>query len=84
MGYIFAFNFNPSESFPDYGFSAPSGKYQTVFNSDEPRFNGPGRLSDDKEHFTFPTHCPSGDADCKSTLQLYLPCRCVIVLKKTE
>jgi len=84
MDYIFALNFNPSESFPDYGFSSPSGKYQMVFNSDEQRFNGPARLSDDREHFTLPIRCPNGSADYESTLQLYLPCRCVIVLKKMD
>ncbi len=69
---IFAFNFNPQGSFPDYGFAAPAGSYRKVFDSDDPEFDGFGRLAQDKDHTTEPD----------GTLRLYLPCRCALVLEK--
>lgn len=68
---IFAFNFNPAESFQNFEFYAPEGKYVMAFNSDEAEFDGFSRLSKDEEHFT---------VDGK--LSLYLPCRVAVVLKK--
>ncbi|MDD6152277.1 MAG: alpha amylase C-terminal domain-containing protein [Bacteroidales bacterium] len=69
---IFAFNFNPQSSFEDYGFAAPAGKYRKVVDTDDPGFDGFGRLSQDSDHST----------DSDGTLRLYLPCRCALVLKK--
>jgi 1,4-alpha-glucan branching enzyme len=69
---IFAFNFNPQGSFPDYGFAAPAGSYRKVFDSDDPEFDGFGRLSQDKDHITEPD----------GTLRLYIPSRCALVLEK--
>ncbi|MBQ7623267.1 MAG: alpha amylase C-terminal domain-containing protein [Bacteroidales bacterium] len=71
---IFALNFNPQASFPGYGFGAPEGTYAMVFNTDEVRFGGPGRLASDEEHTALPG----------SPLYLYLPSRCAIVLKKLK
>ena len=68
---IFALNFNPTQSFTDYGFETEDGEYDMVFNSDEPRFDGFGRLSSDEKHFT-----------TQHQLRLYLPSRCAVVLKK--
>jgi 1,4-alpha-glucan branching enzyme len=66
---IFAFNFNPVESFSDYAFLAPEGNYVKVLDSDEKRFDGFSRLDGDGEHFTV-----------GGNLILYLPSRCAIVL----
>ena len=68
---IFAFNFNPSSSFESFSFWAPEGEYVMAFNSDESRFDGFSRLQEDERHLTI---------DHK--LALYLPSRCVVVLKK--
>ena len=68
---IFAFNFNPVRSFTDYGFEAPSGKYASVLDSDEAEFGGFSRVDDKVEHLVV-----------DGRLKLYLPSRCVVVLKK--
>ncbi len=70
---IFAFNFNPSKSFVDYGFEAPSGKYAVVLDSDRKEFGGFSRVDDGMEHLVV-----------EGRLKLYLPSRCVLVLKKVK
>ena len=79
---IFALNFNPQGSFADYGFSAPEGEFEGVFNSDEPRFGGFGRLAPGEHHTALPQRSPNGNQSYDHTLYLYLPSRCAIVLKK--
>ena len=68
---IFALNFNPSESYQNYGFPAPEGEWEMVMNSDEARFGGFSRLGASEVHATV-----------GKELYLYLPSRCAIVLKK--
>ncbi len=80
---IFAFNFNPNESFADYGFGCPLGKYNLVLSSDDVGFGGFGRLGGRaEEHFTIGEHSPNGPDWCDSTLKIYLPARTAIVLDK--
>lgn len=70
--FIFAFNFNPSESFSGYSFTAPQGQWKLTLDSDEKRYNGFNRL------ITGETHC----AD--PTMTVYLPCRCALVFEKSD
>ena len=79
---IFALNFNPSQSFRDYGFSAPEGGWKTAFTSDDARYGGFGRLAAGEEHLSVAQKCPNGNQDFDHTLYLYLPARCAVVLKK--
>lgn len=79
---IFAFNFNPTESFADYGFSAPGGEWEVVLDSDEESFNGFSRVKKGERHSAIPGKCPNGNQDFEDTLYLYLPSRCAIVLEK--
>lgn len=51
----------------------PDGEYLKVFDTDEERFGGFGRLDSDKKHNTI-----------DHSLRLYLPCRCALVLVKTK
>ena len=81
---IFAFNFNPNASFSDYGFSAPPGKYRAVLDSDEAEFDGFSRIKDGEEHISLPEKSPNGNQKYDNTLYLYLPSRCVVVLKKID
>jgi 1,4-alpha-glucan branching enzyme len=81
---IFAVNFNPQGSFRDYGFSAPAGKFAKVFDSDELRFGGFGRLEQAETHIAMPRRSPNGNQSFDHTLYLYLPSRCAIVLKKID
>jgi 1,4-alpha-glucan branching enzyme len=66
---IFAFNFHPTESFPDYGFQAPEGEWDVILDSDAAEFDGFSRQSGDGRHFVV-----GGE------LRLYLPTRCALVL----
>ena len=68
---IFALNFSPSGSFTDYGFKAPDGEYVNVLDSDQPDFDGFGRLKVVERHVTV-----------DGTLKLYLPARTAMVLRK--
>ncbi|MCQ2154241.1 MAG: alpha amylase C-terminal domain-containing protein [Bacteroidales bacterium] len=70
---IFAFNFNPVQSFTDYGFAAPEGSYKVVLDSDNEEFGGFSRENDDVEHRVV-----------DGQLKLYIPSRCAIVLKKVK
>ena len=80
--YIFAFNFNPTASFADYGFAAPAGEYRMVLDSDERKFNGFGRVGPAEHHLTVHVKSPNGNQDFEDTMYLYLPSRCALVLKK--
>lgn len=80
--YIFVFNFNPLASFDNYGFSAPSGDYQLVLCSDDPDFDGFGRLESGECHQAVDEKSPNGNQCYNHTLYLYLPSRCAVVLKK--
>lgn len=73
-GLVFAFNFNPENSFEDYAFEAPAGEYETLLDSDSAEFGGFGRLDSRVPHFTM-------EREGKTLLQLYLPARTVQVLR---
>lgn len=77
-GLLFAFNFHPQNSYPDYQFEAPAGKYYMVFQSDAPEYGGHHRLEPAQEHVAL-----SGAAkgDTRSFLSLYLPSRTALVLE---
>jgi 1,4-alpha-glucan branching enzyme len=51
-GLLFAFNFHPVESYSDFRFEAPAGKYKMILNSDAARYGGHRRLQPDQEHLT--------------------------------
>ncbi|MDR0418840.1 MAG: alpha amylase C-terminal domain-containing protein [Prevotellaceae bacterium] len=74
---VFAFNFNPTNSFTDYGFDIDPGKYKMFLSSDDKKFGGFDRIDAKQEHLTI----PSKD---KNLLKLYLPCRSVQILKKVD
>ncbi|MCQ2142855.1 MAG: alpha amylase C-terminal domain-containing protein [Bacteroidales bacterium] len=82
--YIFAANFNPVASFADYGFAAPAGKYVSILDSDDPDFDGHGRLERGESHLTLPEKSPNGPSEYDSTLRLYLPSRTAVALKKID
>lgn len=82
--YIFALNFDPVQSFSDFGFPAPSGAWSVVLSSDEKTYGGFGRVTPGQVHFTMAEKSPNGNQDFDETLYLYLPSRCALVLKKNE
>ncbi|HEY9115593.1 MAG TPA: alpha amylase C-terminal domain-containing protein, partial [Bacteroidales bacterium] len=72
---VFAFNFNPFNSFTDYGFEVDKGAYQVVLNSDAKKFDGNGRNRDEIKHFTV-------EENEKNMLKIYLPSRSALVFRK--
>ena len=74
--YLFVFNFNPEHSFADYAFKAPEGSWQVVLDSDQAKYDGFSRNDDSMVHTTLTNR--QGD----QLLQLYLPSRTVMVLKR--
>ncbi len=81
---IFAFNFHPTGSFADYGFSAPAGTYRLVLSTDEARFDGFDRLRANETHISVPVKSPNGNPSFEDTLYLYLPGRCAMVYEKLK
>ena len=78
--YVFVFNFNPYQSFSDYGILAPAGEYNVVLSTDNPDFGGYGNVDEKMAHFTHhdELYAPHG----VEWLKLYLPARSAMVLKK--
>jgi 1,4-alpha-glucan branching enzyme len=77
---IFAFNFNPDQSFTDYRFEAPPGKYRMIIDSDAPKYGGHGRLDSKQAHFTI---IDKNEAKSQNMLSLYLPARSAFILCQT-
>jgi 1,4-alpha-glucan branching enzyme len=75
---LFAFNFHPQQSYPDYRIEAPPGAYRMLFSSDDPQYGGHGRLEIGQEHLTLPQ---KGTPAKTHMLSLYLPSRTGIVLQ---
>ena len=67
----FCFNFHPEASHFDYGFEVRNGVYETVLDSDAPEFGGFARRTPNQVYF------PQ-----KSRLNLYLPSRTALVLRR--
>ncbi len=68
--YIFALDFNPSESFTGYAVEAPEGDWELELDSDEKRYDGFSRLAEGEVH-----HSDTG-------ITMYLPSRCVLVFRR--
>lgn len=71
---VFVFNFNPLNSFTDYGFEVDKGKYKVILNTDNKLFGGLNRNDDSVIHETV-------NEDGIERLKLYLPNRTAMVLK---
>lgn len=77
---VFVFNFSPCRSYTDYGFLVPEGEYEVVLNTDAKCFGGNGLADDSVPHFTIPD--PLYANDHKGWMQLYIPARSAVVLKR--
>ncbi len=78
--FLFVFNFNPVQSFTDYGIPLGAGKYKIVLNSDCGRYGGYDRIEEDFPYYTLPI----GGITSQHYLRLYLPARTALVLKKID
>jgi len=73
---VFVFNFNPTNSFSDYGVCLEAGKFRIVLNSDHPDFGGKGHVDSGITYFTHP------DGQGKHWLKIYIPARSALVFKR--
>ncbi len=71
-GYVFAYNFHPTESYVGYGIPAPEGSYRVAFSSDDSAFGGFGRIDGSVTY------------DSDGQLKLYLPARTAVVLNRKK
>lgn len=78
-GLIFLFNFNPTQSFPDYAFPATAREYRLTLDSDSPGYGGHSRVTPHQKYFTQPALNP--DDHSHRTGMAYLPSRAAIVLE---
>lgn len=77
---LFIYNFNPINSYSNYGMLVPEGEYKVVLNTDEKRFGGFGFIDDAVNHFS---HFDAlYKKDNKGWLRVYIPAHTAIVLKK--
>ena len=77
---IFVFNFNPNQSFTDYGIGVFPGKFKIVLNTDNPAYGGNGLIDDSMLYFAE----KAGHIDSPYYLKLYLPSRVGLVLKRLQ
>ena len=75
----FFFNFHPADSYDGYRLEVLPGEYRLVLDSDAPQFNGFGRVVPEQRYFT---QAELSGGDLRHLLQLYLPCRTALVLKR--
>ena len=73
-GFLFVFNFSPTNSYTDYQVQVAPGEYKVVLDSDWAEFNGFERNKRDQRHFTMED----------SKLTLYIPSRSAFVLKNVN
>lgn len=77
---LFAFNFNPTKSFTDYGVLVPpASDWKHLFDTDEPRFGGQGRI---QPGVTYAPTLVSDRGELVQQIKLYLPARTAVVLKR--
>ena len=74
------FNFNPNQSFTDYGIPLGFGKYQIMLNTDSGRFGGQDLVDEQISYYTHPV----AGITSQHYLNLYLPARTALVLKKID
>ena len=78
--FLFVFNFNPTQSFTDYGIPLEPSKYKIVLNTDSGCFGGNDMVDEDIAYYTLPVV----EADSRHFLKLYLPARTALVLKRID
>ena len=76
-GLLFVINANPSVSFTDYGICAEKGAWEMIFDTDEQKYDGHGRLPEGLEPVSV------REPDGKERLKLYLPSKTGIVLRRS-
>ena len=76
---VFVFNFNPTDSFRDYGIQADTGKYRLLLSSDGLGFGGNGLVDEHMDYFAM--HLDN-KVSYQSMLKIYIPSRTALVFHK--
>ena len=80
---LFVFNWHPTRSIVDYVVPVPcEGRYATIFSTDEERFGGFGRLTDELPHDSFAKKDEEGNL--RHYIHIYSVCRTAMVLKRYD
>ncbi len=77
---LFVFNFNPFNSFTNYGIAYEPSKFKIVLSTDSSAYGGQNRVDDRMNYYTI----PSGKSDSPHYLRLYIPARTAIVFEKEK
>jgi 1,4-alpha-glucan branching enzyme len=78
---LFAFNFHPRNSYPDYACASPPGSYRLILDSDAEQFAGLARLQQDQTYFTRTMQVAGA---LENQISLYLPAQTALVLNKVD
>ena len=79
---MFVFNFHPSNSYTDYGVIVPPAtRWRHLFDSDEERFGGQGRIAAGQD---YEPRLVEDKSELVQQVKLYLPARTVTVLKHVK
>lgn len=79
---LLVFNFHPETSFPHYGLNVGKSQWKLLFDSDEVRFNGFGRITPDQVWDS--QEVDTGLGSKRHQIKLYLPARSALVLVRTD
>lgn len=79
---FFIFNFSPERSHVDYSLPLPKGEYEMVLNSDCIDFGGFGNIDKKVLHKSIEEHDLEGNKTGNTHINVYLPARTAIVLKR--
>lgn len=77
---LFVFNFNPTQSFPNYGIPVKAGKFKIVLNSDHTDFGGFNRVDETLSYYSEPIPLQRTIHQVK----LYIPSRTVMVFNRQD
>ncbi len=77
---LFVFNFNPLNSFPNYGIRCSPGKYEVILDTDSIAFGGQGRV----DHSIIYRAVPEKSFYPDYMLRIYLPSRTALVFKREK
>lgn len=80
--HLFVFNFHPTQSFTDYGVLVPPAtKWRHLFDTDEVRFGGQGRIQAGADYGPALVHDENHN-ELVQQIRLYLPSRTAVVLRR--
>ena len=82
--FLFAFNFNPTQSFTDYGVLVPPAtRWRHLFDTDEVRFGGQGRIAPGGAYEPALVR-DANHNELVHQIRLYLPARTAVVLARSH